>query len=719
LEDGDSSIRYGAANVLGEIGDSRAVEPLIRTLSDANSSVRSRAAWALGKIGDPRAAGPLIQALNDSDSWVKLLAASALSEIGDTTAVDPLIRDLNSTNSSVRKDAAWALGAIGDPRAVDPLILALKDEDSYVRDAAAVSLGAIGDPRALDPLIAALEDKGPSVRSISAISLGGIGGPEAVDALILVLATRDEYSTIQSDAADSLGSIGDPRAVDPLIAALQDEDPLLRGAAAQSLGEIGDCRAADPLIAALGDEESFVREEAAAALNKLNQTGARSLAGPTQQVAEEAADGIYQVDGDQVKLSDRQSLIQTSEWGEVPVNQVLVVLIEGKGRSDADRIAASLGGRVVGFFSYINLYQIETAARTEAELKDALDRARQDPDVELAFPNQQSYPDVTVKGVQCSPLDDPVYTEGGRGKGYEMIGVQNAWDLIRVSGLPLSQVHVGVVDDGLFKGNGEFDRGAKIDTIEANSELAASRGIVQYAGKEYDYTVLGSHGTGIMNLIAADPENGGIAGIASGALKDKLTISMVNNYAPPYGDNPESEPDPDDPTKMVRRNGKSYALGSLLAVNKSINMGARVISISWGDSKADPLTAAAFKKFFQKMAKDHPDVIFVCSAGNNGRALDGRRRWPSGLDLPNMITVGNVMNDGTNTAKSNMASDNFEVTLAAPSEQSVHGFNNQGNIANELGGTSMATPQVASAAAILKGLKPDLNAEQIKKIISR
>jgi hypothetical protein len=428
------------------------------------------------------------------------------------------------------------------------------------------------------------------------------------------------------------------------------------------------------------------------------------------------------IGSDQIKLPDRSSLIETSDWGEVPANQVMVMLKVGKGRKDADRLASSLEGQVVGFFSYINLYQIETSGTTEAELKDSVAKAKQDPDVELAFPNQESYPDVTVQGKECSPLDDPVYTEGGRGKGYEMIGVQNAWDLIRVSGLSLSNVHVGVVDDGLYKGGDEYNGKAKIDTSTQGSELQNSLGKVydNQGNLKHDFTVVGSHGTGVMNIIAANPDDGGITGIASPPLGDKLETSMINYNAPPYGSNPESAPDPNDPTKVAWANGKTYAFGDLLAINKSITDGARIISCSWGNRSADPDMAAAYKKFFEKMANDHPDVLFVCSAGNDEIAPDGATSFPGGLALPNMVTVGNVMNDGAKAKSSNVDNGtSYEVTLAAPGEESVYGFDNKGGIANKWGGTSMATPQVTSAAALIRALNPGLTASQIKEILAQ
>jgi hypothetical protein len=244
-----------------------------------------------------------------------------------------------------------------------------------------------------------------------------------------------------------------------LIQTLTDNDSDVSLNVAVALEKIGK-PVVEPLIQALKDNDSYVRRKAPESEETGSVSGQTGIS--TGQGGSESTSVM--IGSDQIKLPDRSSLIETSEWGEVPANQVVVMLKEGKGRADADRLASSLGGQVVGYFDYINLYQIETSGTTEAELKDSVAKAKQDPDVELAFPNQQSYPDATIQGKECSPLDDPVYSEGGRGKDYEMIGVQRAWDLIRVSGLPLSTVHVSVVDDGLYKANDEFNGKVKIDT---------------------------------------------------------------------------------------------------------------------------------------------------------------------------------------------------------------------------------------------------------------
>lgn len=413
----------------------------------------------------------------------------------------------------------------------------------------------------------------------------------------------------------------------------------------------------------------------------------------------------------EIKVVERNLLINTAEWGEVPANQVIVVMKDGYAKSDADQLAAAMGGTVVGFFEYLNLFQIETAARNENDLIQTISMVRQDARVELAVPNQQVFMDTTIYGVRCDSLDAPLYNEDNRGKGYEIAGVQRAWDLIKTSGFKTNDVHVGIVDDGLYKGKKEFDGKVKFEFPDANADLKNPEKNNDGTDKAH-----GSHGTAVATILAADPDNGGLTGIASN-LGSNLKVSMVNNFAPPYGVDQVSTPDPNDPTKVVCSDGKTYALGDLMALKKQIDSGATIINCSWGNSNADPAWAAIYKKFFEKMAVEHKEVLFVCSAGNDGNVQDGRRRFPSGLALPNMITVGNIMNDGTNTASSNMASANFEVTLAAPGEQSIHGIGDDATIVNDYGGTSMATPHVTAAAAMLRSLNPKLSAGDIKKIL--
>ena len=58
--------------------------------------------------------------LGDKNKDARLLAAHALGEIGDTRAVESLIKALGDVESTVRWSVPTALGKIGDGRAIEP-----------------------------------------------------------------------------------------------------------------------------------------------------------------------------------------------------------------------------------------------------------------------------------------------------------------------------------------------------------------------------------------------------------------------------------------------------------------------------------------------------------------------------------------------------------------------------------------------------------------------
>ena len=109
-------VRYNAARILGEMGDSEAVEPLIDVLkNDKNGSVRLYAARALGELGDSKATEHLIESLReDRNVDVRVRAARALGRLGGKIVVEPLVEALNDENSQVCITATDALIEIGD-----------------------------------------------------------------------------------------------------------------------------------------------------------------------------------------------------------------------------------------------------------------------------------------------------------------------------------------------------------------------------------------------------------------------------------------------------------------------------------------------------------------------------------------------------------------------------------------------------------------------------
>jgi hypothetical protein len=129
LQDSDPHVRFDAAYALGNIGDPRAVEPLINSLKDSDPSVASMAASALADINDPRAVEPLIEVLQSADQDLRTAAINALSEIGDARSVQALIALLN--NTELKWQAAWQLADM-DPVATSALMDALNSHNLEV-----------------------------------------------------------------------------------------------------------------------------------------------------------------------------------------------------------------------------------------------------------------------------------------------------------------------------------------------------------------------------------------------------------------------------------------------------------------------------------------------------------------------------------------------------------------------------------------------------------
>ncbi|KUG20526.1 hypothetical protein ASZ90_009749 [hydrocarbon metagenome] len=154
--DDDPRVRQMASLLLGQTGDSRAIEPLIEALRDPEKEVRGRAAIALAAIGSP-AIPPLIAALKDSDWRVRYRAAEALGSIGDRAAFEPLMAALSDEKDHVRYMAAKGLGSLREERAMDALIAAQNDCNEFVRRSAAAALGSIGGDDARRALEAALQ----------------------------------------------------------------------------------------------------------------------------------------------------------------------------------------------------------------------------------------------------------------------------------------------------------------------------------------------------------------------------------------------------------------------------------------------------------------------------------------------------------------------------------------------------------------------------------
>jgi len=204
------------------------------------------------------------------------------------------------------------------------------------------------------------------------------------------------------------------------------------------------------------------------------------------------------------------------------------------------------------------------------------------------------------------------------------------------------------------------------------------------------------HGTHVAGIIGAVRGNGlGMDGIA-----DNVRIMSVRTV-----------PDGDERDKDVAN-----------AIRYAVDNGAKVINMSFGKgySPSKRTVDEAVRYAGQK------DVLLVHAAGNDGSENDGTNNFPNdryanrALFGPrhagNWLEVGAADWEG----KENLAASfsNYSkswVDLFAPGVDIYSTV--VGSSYSNMQGTSMASPMVAGAAALLRSWFPDLTAGQVKKIL--
>lgn len=265
--------RAFAAELLGRVGNAKAVAPLLDTVSATraeDADVREIALRALARIADPRAVEPLVQALRSSRAWLTPRIADILARHGDE-AVAPMLELLDEGGRHhARAWAASVLGEVRAHRAFPSLIRALGDPDDEVRAKASGALGKLGDRRAIPYLLEhLLTDPAPFVRARIAGALGQFDDPDVIERLVRALG--DPAWWVRMRSVEALEQIG-PQAESPLLMALDDPDPELRIRAAVALERLGVPGRTVRMI-----EEGDRPEQAREVLSKFANAGAREL----------------------------------------------------------------------------------------------------------------------------------------------------------------------------------------------------------------------------------------------------------------------------------------------------------------------------------------------------------------------------------------------------------------------------------------------------------
>lgn len=164
-------------------------------------------------------------------------------------------------------------------------------------------------------------------------------------------------------------------------------------------------------------------------------------------------------------------------------------------------------------------------------------------------------------------------------------------------------------------------------------------------------------------------------------------------------------------------NGDEYDKDIALAIRYAADNGAKVINGSFGKDYS-PNKEWVWEAIKYAASKD---VLIIHAAGNDGKDLDQEPNFPNdevdGKEIAdNFMSIGALNKEyGTNMVAnfSNYASRN--VDIYSPGNEIYATIPN--NKYKYLQGTSMASPNVAGVAALIRSYYPNLTAAQVKQII--
>ncbi len=309
LSDGSKDERKMAADILGDIGDRRAVGQLVKILNDADENVRAAAAEALGMLGDRQVGGRLIELLRSDGLLVQLSCLDALDRLNTETpwellkelaAVGPLrpglfrlmgrlaneevlpvlMEGLLARGRAERASAAHALAEqyllsdkhrrieiqVAVARAASDGMIShlrslLESSSSDDREAAILIFGWSGREDVVEDLLRAASDESLVDLVYEAILLIGPKAAPVLDGLVEQVG-RVEKTLI----VNLLGHFGRPSSIAIIIDLSLSDEPEVAEAAQQALAKVGNSSVVSTLVGYLKRNFEFHPEGVIAAL---------------------------------------------------------------------------------------------------------------------------------------------------------------------------------------------------------------------------------------------------------------------------------------------------------------------------------------------------------------------------------------------------------------------------------------------------------------------
>lgn len=296
----------------------------------------------------------------------------------------------------------------------------------------------------------------------------------------------------------------------------------------------------------------------------------------------------------------------------------------------------------------------------DAEFAKYIHKLKANPDIQYVVPN---YTRKAVAFPVDSP-DDPSYSQQW---GLNAVKAPAAWAKIGdTSGL--NDVKVAVIDTGMDLNHEDLKDRISDDGYDfCDMDNDPSPGPV----KE-------NHATHVAGIIAASTNNGiGVSGTLGTVPVKIMPLRVLDGGT-----------------------GDDYAIAQ--AIYYAVDHGARVINMSFGGPEKDPYLEEAVNYAVQN------NVVVVAAAGNTSE--DAANYEPA--SIPGVVTVSAIDKTQNIASFSNFGS---VVELTAPGVDILSTVPGNGYASYE--GTSMSTPFVSAAAALLLAKNPGLLSSEVEQIL--
>lgn len=132
--------------------------------------------------------------------------------------------------------------------------------------------------------------------------------------------------------------------------------------------------------------------------------------------------------------------------------------------------------------------------------------------------------------------------------------------------------------------------------------------------------------------------------------------------------------------------------------------GVRIINLSMGTSKKSEWIS------YLKAVKNHPEILFIVAAGNDGLNIDKELTYPASFKLENQIVVASVNSKGELSSFSNYGINHVDIAVLGEEVQAAEA----GGGFWKPSGTSFSAPQLSRFAASLLINNLSLSTQELK-----